>query len=154
MGSFGACSIPNYLTCPLKYCYILRNFELTGSQNPISTIIRRLFKIGVLYILHMHNNLLLGYFRHFYSKCDYNIASCNIPNFPIFQFYHLFFCHFPFPLILVLFCVSASLSQILELLERESIKWTEEGSGQIIVIRVDKINPKRLSFAKKATLPS
>lgn len=50
--------------------------------------------------------------------------------------------------------MSASLSQILELLERESIKWTEEGSGQIIVIRVDKINPKRLSFAKKATLPS
>ncbi|KAL1821579.1 hypothetical protein ACET3Z_016448 [Daucus carota] len=37
---------------------------------------------------------------------------------------------------------------IIELLEKESIGWTEEDSGQIIAIRVDKIDPKRLSFAK------
>lgn len=38
---------------------------------------------------------------------------------------------------------------ILKLLERGSITWTEEGNGQLIVIRVDEINPKRLSFVKK-----
>ncbi|CAK9138223.1 unnamed protein product [Ilex paraguariensis] len=38
---------------------------------------------------------------------------------------------------------------IIKLLERESIKWTEEGNGRVIVIRVDKINPKHLSFAEK-----
>ncbi|KAM7498719.1 hypothetical protein LguiA_023133 [Lonicera macranthoides] len=37
---------------------------------------------------------------------------------------------------------------ILKLLEKESIKWTEEGDGWIIVIRVDQINPKSLKFAK------
>lgn len=41
------------------------------------------------------------------------------------------------------------LLQIIELLEKDSIEWTEEDNGQIIVIRVDKVNPKRLSFAKK-----
>ncbi|XP_074370288.1 putative nuclear RNA export factor SDE5 isoform X2 [Apium graveolens] len=40
-------------------------------------------------------------------------------------------------------------NRIIELLEKDSIEWTEEDSGQIIVIRVDKVNPKRLSFAKK-----
>lgn len=39
--------------------------------------------------------------------------------------------------------------RIIELLDKDSIGWTEEDSGQIIVIRVDKVNPKRLSFAKK-----
>lgn len=39
--------------------------------------------------------------------------------------------------------------RIIELLEKDSIEWTEEDSGQMIVIRVDKVNPKRLSFAKK-----
>ncbi|KAA8526841.1 hypothetical protein F0562_008930 [Nyssa sinensis] len=38
---------------------------------------------------------------------------------------------------------------IIKLLERESIKWTEEVNGQILLIRVDEINPKCLSFAKK-----
>ncbi|GMY31772.1 putative nuclear RNA export factor SDE5 [Fagus crenata] len=38
---------------------------------------------------------------------------------------------------------------ILKQLEKESIKWTEEGDGRTIMIRVDVINPKRLSFSKK-----
>ncbi|XP_059659191.1 putative nuclear RNA export factor SDE5 isoform X2 [Cornus florida] len=38
---------------------------------------------------------------------------------------------------------------IIKLLKKESIKWTEEGSAGTILIRVDEINPKRLSFATK-----
>ncbi|KAA8523881.1 hypothetical protein F0562_010304 [Nyssa sinensis] len=38
---------------------------------------------------------------------------------------------------------------IMKFLERESIKWTEEGNGWTILIRIDEINPKCLSFAKK-----
>lgn len=38
--------------------------------------------------------------------------------------------------------------RITEELDKESIKWTEEGDGMIL-IRVDEINPKRLSFANK-----
>lgn len=34
-------------------------------------------------------------------------------------------------------------------LEKESIKWTDEGNGQIILIQVDAIDPKHLSFAEK-----
>jgi hypothetical protein len=39
--------------------------------------------------------------------------------------------------------------QILKQLEKESIKWTEVDDGGAIMIRVDVINPKRLSFSKK-----
>ncbi|XP_020886367.1 putative nuclear RNA export factor SDE5 isoform X1 [Arabidopsis lyrata subsp. lyrata] len=38
---------------------------------------------------------------------------------------------------------------IVKLLEGESIAWTEEDSGLVMMIRVDKIDPKKLSFAKK-----
>lgn len=38
---------------------------------------------------------------------------------------------------------------IMKQLEKESIKWTDEGNGQIILIQVDAIDPKHLSFAKK-----
>ncbi|KDP27035.1 hypothetical protein JCGZ_20970 [Jatropha curcas] len=38
---------------------------------------------------------------------------------------------------------------ILKQLEKESIKWNEEGDGETILIQVDVINPKSLSFAKK-----
>ncbi|XP_048328019.1 putative nuclear RNA export factor SDE5 isoform X1 [Ziziphus jujuba] len=37
---------------------------------------------------------------------------------------------------------------IMKLLEKESIKWVEENAGTIL-IRLDEINPKRLSFVKK-----
>ncbi|OMP04662.1 hypothetical protein COLO4_09422 [Corchorus olitorius] len=40
---------------------------------------------------------------------------------------------------------------ILEQLEKESIKWNEEENGSIISIRVDIINPKKLSFTKNKT---
>ncbi|KAK9152734.1 hypothetical protein Sjap_000214 [Stephania japonica] len=39
---------------------------------------------------------------------------------------------------------------VLKLLEKEAINWTEEGNGGTIVIRIDEINPQKLSFAKKA----
>lgn len=39
--------------------------------------------------------------------------------------------------------------QIMKFLDREDIKWTEEGNGWIIVIQLDVIDPKKLSFAKK-----
>ncbi|GLT83358.1 hypothetical protein SLE2022_016510 [Rubroshorea leprosula] len=38
---------------------------------------------------------------------------------------------------------------IIKQLEKESIKWTEEDNGRTMIIQVDVINPKRLSFAKK-----
>jgi hypothetical protein len=38
---------------------------------------------------------------------------------------------------------------IVKLLEGESIPWTEEDGGLVIMIRVDEIDPKKLSFAKK-----
>ncbi|XP_073122355.1 putative nuclear RNA export factor SDE5 isoform X2 [Henckelia pumila] len=38
---------------------------------------------------------------------------------------------------------------ITKLLEREGIPWTEEGNGWIISIRIDQIDPKKLSFANK-----
>ncbi|KAL3508654.1 hypothetical protein ACH5RR_028055 [Cinchona calisaya] len=38
---------------------------------------------------------------------------------------------------------------IMKFLEREDIKWTEEGNGWIIVVQLDVIDPKKLSFAKK-----
>ncbi|RQO85971.1 hypothetical protein POPTR_001G401900v4 [Populus trichocarpa] len=38
---------------------------------------------------------------------------------------------------------------IMKQLEKESIKWTDEGNGQIILIQVDAIDPKHLSFAEK-----
>ena len=38
--------------------------------------------------------------------------------------------------------------KIIKLLERESISWSEEDSGKIIVIPVGHIDPKKLSFAK------
>ncbi|KAK6946736.1 protein of unknown function DUF1771 [Dillenia turbinata] len=38
---------------------------------------------------------------------------------------------------------------ILKFLARESIKWTEGENGQSIVIRIDEIDPKSLSFVKK-----
>lgn len=36
-------------------------------------------------------------------------------------------------------------------LEKDSIKWTEEDHGRTMIIRVDKINPRKLSFAKSKT---
>lgn len=38
---------------------------------------------------------------------------------------------------------------ITKLLEKEGIPWTEEGNGWIISIRIDQIDPKKLSFANK-----
>ncbi|XP_071905291.1 putative nuclear RNA export factor SDE5 isoform X1 [Coffea arabica] len=38
---------------------------------------------------------------------------------------------------------------ITKLLERESIKWSEEGNGWVIVIQLDVIDPKKLSFGRK-----
>lgn len=38
---------------------------------------------------------------------------------------------------------------VMKLLEKESIKWIEEGNAGKILIPLDKVNPKRLSFAKK-----
>ncbi|KAJ4726286.1 putative Smr domain-containing protein [Melia azedarach] len=38
---------------------------------------------------------------------------------------------------------------ILKQLQKESIKWTEDGNGQVILIGVDVIDPKCFSFAKK-----
>ncbi|XP_021659280.2 putative nuclear RNA export factor SDE5 isoform X1 [Hevea brasiliensis] len=38
---------------------------------------------------------------------------------------------------------------VMKLLEKESIKWTEGGDAGTILIRLDKINPKCLSFAKR-----
>ncbi|XP_059436179.1 putative nuclear RNA export factor SDE5 [Corylus avellana] len=38
---------------------------------------------------------------------------------------------------------------VVKLLEKESIKWTEEGNAGTILIRMDNINKKRLSFVKK-----
>ncbi|KAI3716261.1 hypothetical protein L6452_23478 [Arctium lappa] len=38
---------------------------------------------------------------------------------------------------------------ISKLLERDAISWTEEQDGQLMAIRIDVINPKRLSFNKK-----
>ncbi|EEF33812.1 ATP binding protein, putative [Ricinus communis] len=38
---------------------------------------------------------------------------------------------------------------ILKQLEKESIKWNDESDGKTILIQVDAIDPKRLSFAKK-----
>lgn len=38
---------------------------------------------------------------------------------------------------------------VLEELEKESIKWTEEDDGKTLVILLDEVNPKTLSFAKK-----
>ncbi|GAB2301177.1 hypothetical protein Dimus_035212 [Dionaea muscipula] len=43
----------------------------------------------------------------------------------------------------------ASKRWVLKLLEKESIKWTEDGATGTILIRLDEINPKRLSFSKK-----
>jgi hypothetical protein len=39
--------------------------------------------------------------------------------------------------------------QIMKLLEKESINWTEGADVGTILIQLDNINPKRLSFAKK-----
>lgn len=39
--------------------------------------------------------------------------------------------------------------QVLKLLERESIKWVEDENAGTILIRLDSINRKRLSFVKK-----
>ncbi|XP_071691939.1 putative nuclear RNA export factor SDE5 isoform X2 [Rutidosis leptorrhynchoides] len=38
--------------------------------------------------------------------------------------------------------------RIIRLLQKDSIAWTEEQDGQIMVIRIDVINPKNLSFNK------
>lgn len=42
------------------------------------------------------------------------------------------------------------LLQIIKLLNRESIPFTENESGKMIAIQVDEINPEKLSFAKKS----
>lgn len=39
--------------------------------------------------------------------------------------------------------------QVMKLLEEESIEWTEEGNAGTILIPLDKVNPKTLSFTKK-----
>lgn len=49
----------------------------------------------------------------------------------------------------VIYSVFNFILQILKQLEKESIKWTEEDDGGTIIIQVDVINPKDLSFYKK-----
>lgn len=44
------------------------------------------------------------------------------------------------------------LKQILKLLERASIAWTEEDNGKATVIKADEIDPRKLTFAKKSTV--
>ncbi|KAK6268782.1 hypothetical protein QUC31_012942 [Theobroma cacao] len=39
--------------------------------------------------------------------------------------------------------------QVMKLLEKESISWSEGETPGVVMIRMDNINPKRLSFAKK-----
>ncbi|ESR62566.1 hypothetical protein CICLE_v10014995mg [Citrus x clementina] len=39
--------------------------------------------------------------------------------------------------------------RVMKLLEEESIEWTEEGNAGTILIPLDKVNPKTLSFTKK-----
>ncbi|KAI8552613.1 hypothetical protein RHMOL_Rhmol06G0280400 [Rhododendron molle] len=41
--------------------------------------------------------------------------------------------------------------RVMKLLEKESIKWSEERKGRTIVVRLDEIDPKGLSFAKKSS---
>lgn len=41
--------------------------------------------------------------------------------------------------------------QVLKFLERDSIPWTEEENGTVLVIRVDVIDPRKMTFAKKST---
>ncbi|XP_058218300.1 putative nuclear RNA export factor SDE5 isoform X3 [Rhododendron vialii] len=41
--------------------------------------------------------------------------------------------------------------RVMKLLEKESIKWSEERNGRTIVVRLDEIDPKGLSFAKKSS---
>lgn len=41
--------------------------------------------------------------------------------------------------------------KIIKQLEKESIKWTEEDEGRTMIIKVDVINPRKLSFAKSKT---
>ncbi|RAL40947.1 hypothetical protein DM860_008645 [Cuscuta australis] len=40
-------------------------------------------------------------------------------------------------------------TQIMKLLEGESIAWSEQENGRTLVIKVDEINPKMLSFFKR-----
>ncbi|CAH9088217.1 unnamed protein product [Cuscuta epithymum] len=40
---------------------------------------------------------------------------------------------------------------IVKILEKESIAWSEQENGRTLVIKVDEINPKNLSFFKKST---
>ncbi|XP_015082972.1 putative nuclear RNA export factor SDE5 isoform X1 [Solanum pennellii] len=40
---------------------------------------------------------------------------------------------------------------VLKFLERDSIPWTEEENGTVLVIRVDVIDPRKMTFAKKST---
>lgn len=41
------------------------------------------------------------------------------------------------------------MEKVMKLLEKESIQWTEEESGSYILIHLDTIDRKRLSFVKK-----
>lgn len=41
--------------------------------------------------------------------------------------------------------------QVLKFLERDSIAWTEEENGTVLVIRADVIDPRKMTFAKKST---
>lgn len=40
---------------------------------------------------------------------------------------------------------------VLKFLERDSIAWTEEENGTVLVIRADVIDPRKMTFAKKST---
>ena len=47
------------------------------------------------------------------------------------------------------FGFKSSVAQVMKLLEKESIKWDEGGNAGMILIRLDKINWKGLSFATR-----
>ncbi|KAK4342059.1 hypothetical protein RND71_037875 [Anisodus tanguticus] len=41
---------------------------------------------------------------------------------------------------------------VLKFLERDSIAWTEEENGTVLLIRADEIDPRKMAFAKKSTV--
>ncbi|KAJ8532378.1 hypothetical protein K7X08_012301 [Anisodus acutangulus] len=41
---------------------------------------------------------------------------------------------------------------VLKFLERDSIAWTEEENGTVLLIRADEIDPRKMTFAKKSTV--
>ncbi|KAJ8567867.1 hypothetical protein K7X08_020589 [Anisodus acutangulus] len=43
---------------------------------------------------------------------------------------------------------------VLKFLERDSIAWTEEENGTVLLIRADEIDPRKMTFAKKINCQS